>query len=772
MPVFTATNDLHLVPVMNAQLDNLGTPVTGITTDIDGQVRNATTPDMGADEFTAPNCTSAVGGTIAPASYNLCNGQSLSITSNSVSMGASTIYQWMSATTPGGPYTNVTGGTGANTSSYVSPALTTGTLYYVLQVTCSVASLTAVSNEATVTINPVPTASITSNSPLCAGQTLSLSGASDIGTSYTWAGPNGFTSSSQNPVIPNATITTSGNYTLIVSTSNCTAAAVATSVTVNTTNMSIVAPASACMGSTYTLNTSGTASTYTWNTGANTSSIVVSPTITTTYSVAGTGTNNCMASASVVLTVVNPTISGIGAIACGSPATSTLSVNAFTPSIVNWYASPTSTVSLGTGTAFVPTATTTSTTYYAEANSSGSSTLQTTLIGGNGSNGTMFDIVALNSITIDGFDMNINGTTTSTVEVWYRVGSYQTFTASNTGWTQVLTTTVTGMGSGNLTPVPSTLNVTIPAGQTYAFFVTTNGGPTSRYTNGTAVGNIYASNSDLQLLEGAGGAYFNVSFSPRIFNGQVRYSKAGCTSSKIPVTLTVNPQPTVTASASSGSVCAGNSLTLTASGATSYSWSSGASGSVTVVNPTSNTTYTVTGTDNGCSKDTVIAVNVTALPGVTVTSSQTMVCVNGSTVSLTGTPSGGVYSGTNVSGSVFTPASSGTFSPAYSYTDAVTGCSNSASASIIVSSCTGVESKTNGSAIAVYPNPTSGAITVEFAGNDEKVLEVTDLTGRVILSEKTNLGKYTINLTGYANGVYFIKIKTGEVNQVIKVVKQ
>ena len=37
---------------LNAIIDNAGTPVAGITDDIDGETRSATNPDIGADEFT------------------------------------------------------------------------------------------------------------------------------------------------------------------------------------------------------------------------------------------------------------------------------------------------------------------------------------------------------------------------------------------------------------------------------------------------------------------------------------------------------------------------------------------------------------------------------------------------------------------------------------------------------------------------------------------------------------------------------------------------
>ncbi|MCF8218790.1 MAG: lamin tail domain-containing protein, partial [Bacteroidales bacterium] len=49
-PYFTDTTDLHIA---NNFLNNLGTPISGITDDIDGDSRDATNPDMGADEFDA-----------------------------------------------------------------------------------------------------------------------------------------------------------------------------------------------------------------------------------------------------------------------------------------------------------------------------------------------------------------------------------------------------------------------------------------------------------------------------------------------------------------------------------------------------------------------------------------------------------------------------------------------------------------------------------------------------------------------------------------------
>ncbi|MBX2992649.1 MAG: hypothetical protein KF749_15960, partial [Bacteroidetes bacterium] len=47
-----AASDLHIDPTQPSVAGNAGTPIAAITVDIDGDTRNATTPDIGADEYT------------------------------------------------------------------------------------------------------------------------------------------------------------------------------------------------------------------------------------------------------------------------------------------------------------------------------------------------------------------------------------------------------------------------------------------------------------------------------------------------------------------------------------------------------------------------------------------------------------------------------------------------------------------------------------------------------------------------------------------------
>jgi len=70
-----------------------------------------------------------------------------------------------------------------------------------------------------VTVKVTLVAVADSNSPVCEGSSINLTAQTATGGTYIWTGPNGFTSSAQNPVIPAAKPENAGIYTLIVSTS-------------------------------------------------------------------------------------------------------------------------------------------------------------------------------------------------------------------------------------------------------------------------------------------------------------------------------------------------------------------------------------------------------------------------------------------------------------------------------------------------------------------------------------------------------------------------
>jgi|GEM_PF-4622753 len=64
-------------------------------------------------------------------------------------------------------------------------------------------------------------AQVLANTPLCAGRSLNLSASIRTNYTYSWTGPNGFTSTLAEPVISNATTLAQGNYTVVFAAPGC-----------------------------------------------------------------------------------------------------------------------------------------------------------------------------------------------------------------------------------------------------------------------------------------------------------------------------------------------------------------------------------------------------------------------------------------------------------------------------------------------------------------------------------------------------------------------
>ena len=143
-------------PAIATAVEGNGGAIANITDDYDGDTRNATTPDIGADEIngTPLPCAGAVGGTITPLTVSICTSNTVAtLTASGATTGGGITYQWMVSATSGSGYVSVTGGTGANSVIYTTPAgMAQGTYYYVLQVTCSVGPVSAFSSEVAFTV--------------------------------------------------------------------------------------------------------------------------------------------------------------------------------------------------------------------------------------------------------------------------------------------------------------------------------------------------------------------------------------------------------------------------------------------------------------------------------------------------------------------------------------------------------------------------------------------------------------------------------------------
>jgi hypothetical protein len=135
---------------------------------------------------------------------SFCTGESTTLSVSGGSLGTGAAWEW---------YSGSCGGTseGSGTSINVSPGSNTD--YYVrAEGTCN----TTLCATATVTVNPPPAAIAGSNSPLCAGEDLSLTETGGDATSWSWSGPGSFSSPSNNPGITGVTTSASGTYTVTV----------------------------------------------------------------------------------------------------------------------------------------------------------------------------------------------------------------------------------------------------------------------------------------------------------------------------------------------------------------------------------------------------------------------------------------------------------------------------------------------------------------------------------------------------------------------------
>jgi len=145
----------------------------------------------------------------------------------------------------------------------------------------------------------------------------------------------------------------------------------------------------------------------------------------------------------------------------------------------------------------------------------------------NAQRGHMFDIDAINCVTILCFEMNLN-VGTSNIDIYTKTGTHVGFENTPGAWTLIGTApNVTSLGVNAATPIPLAINQLIAAGATRAFYITrtTAAGPTVAYTNGTAVGTALATDANMIIREGTGKELlFSTNFVPRRFNGRVFYS--------------------------------------------------------------------------------------------------------------------------------------------------------------------------------------------------------------------------------------------------------
>lgn len=150
-------------------------------------------------------------------------------------------------------------------------------------------------------------------------------------------------------------------------------------------------------------------------------------------------------------------------------------------------------------------------------------TINTTYAAGNGQDGAMFDVTAVQDITLDRLYGSVDGE--GWMKIYYKNGSYSGFETNPSAWTLLDSAYVSPLTTMIPTLINISLNLPVASGQTLGLYVTGNQtGASVDYTDGTAEGNVFSSDSYIQIKEGRGVEYpFGTNYVPRIFNTTIDY---------------------------------------------------------------------------------------------------------------------------------------------------------------------------------------------------------------------------------------------------------
>ncbi|MBK7853640.1 MAG: hypothetical protein IPJ79_00860 [Bacteroidetes bacterium] len=359
-----------------------------------------------------------------------------------------------------------------------------------------------------------------------------------------------------------------------------------------------------------------------------------------------------------ILTTAPGTRCGFGTVTLGATADGSNNVN--------WYNSLISTTPLATGNTYTTPAINSTTTYYAEpaSGTGGTGDLSVPITGTTTPvYHHMYLVNSSTGMTLTGLGLNVNNTvgTLTDWDIYYRPDNYQLVSGANTssaGWT--LLTSVTGvssLGAGNYTVLTSILNLNIPAGATYSFYIAPVGTSTHAYRT-DAIGTTTATNAVASIIAGnRGSSLFNCSSSGGQAVVKLFYS-LGCAGVRVPVTATVTPPPSMNIVPTDVTLCPGGTTSIIVNSSNdpdyTYSWTSNPAGFTATgagphsISPTVSTWYIVTATDNtagpnaGCvNKDSVQVITGSTPAAGTVSASIQEICISGTpTLSVSGSDGG------------------------------------------------------------------------------------------------------------------------------------
>ncbi len=261
----------------------------------------------------------------------ICPGVTLMLAGSSIAPGAT--YGWTGPNSYSDP---------GQDTSYVSPYTNAFAGVFTFTVT-----LAGCSSSSTITVTtaspPASPAAGANPNPICLGASLNLTAAGLGGATFSWTGPNGFSSLSQNPVRPGITAADSGMYYVTQTVAGCTSPPDSVLVDVNPcVGMPIAAFTQSndtiCSGSfvSFADNSTNTPTGWQWNFDAGGVAPLVTPNPATSTSQNPNVQFVSTSSAPVTMTIQLTASNGNGT---GSPVTHTVVVMPPLP-VANFSASP------------------------------------------------------------------------------------------------------------------------------------------------------------------------------------------------------------------------------------------------------------------------------------------------------------------------------------------------------------------------------------------------------------------------------------------------